>query len=166
MPDPGNEKPGSPDLTAEVERVVAEFQRRTLDNREGMFSRLIYLASLRDYNTGRYHHYGLETRYSSEAVGEALHRCHIRVFEELVALPLAVQTQDLISFFTSLQEEKARLVSAWQRLRSYRILPPEGCHPLARELFDKNLEIMLGVLRETELWPLLDEAHGDSDYLP
>jgi hypothetical protein len=166
MSDPGNQKPEPMDLAAEVERVMAEFQRRTLDDMDGMFSRLIYLASLRDYNTGRYHHYGLETRYASEAVDQALHRCHIKVFEELVALPLAEQTQDLIGFFTSLQEEKARLVSAWQRLRSYRILPPEGCHPLARELFDKNLEIMLGVLRETDLWPLLDETHGDSDYLP
>jgi hypothetical protein len=166
MPQPENENSATQALSAEVELVAADFQRRTLDELGGMFNRLIYLASLRDYSTGRYHHYGLETRYSSQAVDQALRQCHVKIFEELVALPLATQTQDLISFFSSLREEKSRLVAAWQRLRSYKILTPEGCHPLARELFDKNLEIMLGVLRETELWPLLDDAHGDPDNLP
>ena len=154
------------ELANEVERVLTDFQRHTLDEMRGQFNKLIYLASLRDYNTGRYHHYGLETRYSSRAVDQALHRCHLRVFEDLVATPLSEQTQDLVNFFESLKEERARLVEAWQRLRSYQILPPENCHPLARQLFDKNIEIMLGVLRETELWGLLRDPHGDSDDLP
>lgn len=58
------------------------------------------------------------------------------------------------------------MIDAWQRLRSYRVLPPEKCHPLARQLFDKNIEVILGVLRETDLWPLLDEPHRDSHHLP
>ena len=33
-------------------------------------------------------------------------------------------------------------------------------------LFDNNLEIMLRVLRETDLWELLHEPHGYSDDLP
>jgi hypothetical protein len=37
---------------------------------------------------------------------------------------------------------------------------------LARELFDKNIEIMLKILRETDLWPLLHDPHGHSDDLP
>jgi len=150
----------------EVESLVRDFDERTLVGLEGHFSQLVYLASLRDYNTGRYHHYGLETRYAAEVVDEGLHQCHARVFEELVALPLKEQTEDLLNFFESLKEDKARLVGVWRRLRSYQILPPEDCHPLARELFDKNLEIMLRILRETDLWPLLHDAHRDADDLP
>lgn len=161
----GDEAPDPSQLASQVERVLADFRRNSLDALEGRFARLIYLASLRDYNTGRYHHYGLESRYSSEAVDRALRQCHIDVFEELVALPLKVQTDDLINFFELLKEEKARLIEAWQRLRSYHVLPPEGCHPLSRELFDKNIEIILRILRETELWPLLHDPHGDSDDL-
>ena len=52
------------------------------------------------------------------------------------------------------------------RLRSYQILPPAGCHPPARELFDKNIEIMLRILCETDLWPLLHDSHRDADDLP
>jgi hypothetical protein len=150
----------------EVARVVRDFQDRTLEAVKGNFNRLIYLASLRDHNTGRYHHYGLETRHSSEAVDEALTWCHARVFEALVAQPLQEQTQDLLRFFASLKTDKSRLVEVWQRLRAYQILPPEDCHPLARELFTKNVEIILQVLRATDLWELLDDPHRDADDLP
>ena len=150
----------------ELERLMRDFEERTLAVMEGQFSRLVYLASLRDYNTGRYHHYGLESRYAMEAVDEGLHQCHERVFEELVALPLKEQTEDLLNFFESLKEDKSRLVMVWKRLKSYQILAPERCHPLARELFDRNIDIMLRILRETDLWPLLHDAHGDADDLP
>jgi hypothetical protein len=150
----------------EVERVVRDFEERTLVGREGYFSRLVYLASLRDYNTGRYHHYGLEERYAADAVDEGLRQCHVRVFEELVGLPLKEQTEDLLDFFESLKEDRTRLVRVWKGLKSYQILPPEDCHPLARELFDKNIEIMLRILRETDLWPLLHDSHRDADDLP
>jgi hypothetical protein len=150
----------------EVERLVLDFEDRTLAGIKGHFSQLVYLASLRDYNTARYHHYGLETRYSAEVIDEGLRQCHVRLFEEVVSLPLKEQTEDLLNFFESLKEDKTRLVAVWKRLKSYQILPPEDCHPLARELFDKNIEIMLRILRETDLWPLLHDAHRDADDLP
>jgi hypothetical protein len=161
-PRPGLDRP----LETRVERVVTDVQSRTLDLLEGKFSRLIYLASLRDHNTGRYHHYGLETRHPTEAVDEGLRRCHATVFESLIELTLEEQTQDLLNFFESLKEEKGRLVEVWGRLQSYKILPPENCHPLARELFDANMVIILRILRETELWELLRDSHGDADHLP
>jgi hypothetical protein len=153
-------------LVQEAEQVFQDFQGHTLEGMPGSFNRLIYVASLRDYNTGRYHHYGLENRYSSEAVDEGLRRCHAQTFEALVTLPLQEQTQDLLRFFESLKAERSRLVEVWQRLRAYQMLPPEDCHPLARELFNKNVEIILEVLRATDLWELLDDPHRDADHLP
>jgi hypothetical protein len=150
----------------EVRRLVRDFEQRTLGVLPGYFSQLVYLASLRDYNTGRYHHYGLETRYGEAVVDAALRQSHQRVFDDLIALPLKEQTEDLLRFFESLKEDKARLVVVWKRLKSYQILPPEECHPLARELFERNLEVMLRILRETDLWPLLHDPHRDADDLP
>ena len=152
-------------LAQEVGQVVADFQVKTLGALEGRFNRLIYTASLRDYNTARYHHYGLENRYGSEAVDQGLRQCHINIFEELMALPLQDQTRDLIHFFESLKEDRSRMIEVWQRLKSYQVLPPENCHPLARQLFDKNIEVMLHVLRESDLWELLHEPHSHSDHL-
>jgi hypothetical protein len=150
----------------EVARLVRDFEQHSLTGLDGYFCKLVYLASLRDYNTGRYHHYGLEARYGVEVVHEGLRQCHVGVFEELVALPLKEQTEDLLDFFESLKEDKVRLVAVWRQLRSYQILPPEDCHPLARELFDKNIAIMLRILRETDLWPLLHDPHRHADNLP
>ncbi len=165
MPEDQIDNPNGSANQEEVERLVRDFEERTLSGLEGYFCQLVYLASLRDYNTGRYHHYGLESRYTTEAIDAGLRRCHVRIFEELVALPLKEQTEDLLSFFESLKEDKTRLVGVWKRLKSYQILPPEDCHPLARELFDKNIDIMLRILRETDLWPLLHDSHRDADDL-
>lgn len=149
----------------EIERVIEDVESRTLPEMRGYFSRLIYLASLRNYNTGRYHHEGLESRYSSEAIDEGLCRCHAKVFEKLLALDLGSQTQDLLGFFESLKEERSRLVETWQHLRSYKVLPPEKCAPLARDLFESNVEIILTILQQTDLWPLLHDPHRDADNL-
>jgi hypothetical protein len=150
----------------EVTRLMRDFEQRTLKEMHGHFSRLIYLASLRDYNTGWYRHYGLETRHSSQAVNEGLHRCHVKMFEEIVAMSLKEQTEELLNFFESLREEPSRLVEAWERLRAYQVLPPEDALPLARVLFNKNVELMLKLLKDTDLWPLLHDPHRDPDNLP
>ena len=121
---------------------------------------------MRDHNTGRYSHYGLETRFSAEAVDEGLRSLHGKIFHDVMRLSLEEQTREMIDFYRSQSEEKMRMVQAWQRLRSYQILLPEQCHPLARELFTKNFEIILRILEHTELWPLLDNAHGNSHNQP
>lgn len=154
------------DFERAAARAADDLENNTLEKMPGRFSRLVYLASLRDYNTGRYHHYGLETRYPAIAVDAAVHRLHIKVFEDLVSLPIAEQTQDLIGFFESLREDRTRLIETWRRLRSYQVLPPDNCHPLARQLFDKNIEVVLAVLRETDLWAVLYEAHSNPNHLP
>jgi len=166
MPDEVQDTHDPEAFEEEVRHLTRDFEERTLKEMEGRFRRLIYLASLRDYNTGRYHHYGLETRYPEAAVDAALRRCHLQTFEDLLGMSLQEQTEDLLTFFESLREEPTRLVEAWEGLRAYQILPPEDALPLARALFEKNIEIILKLLRETDLWPILHDPHGDPDDLP
>jgi hypothetical protein len=65
----------------------------------------------------------------------------VRVFEELVALPLKEETEDLLDFFESVKEGKARMVVVWTRLKSYQILPPVGGPPPARGLLTRTLRL-------------------------
>src|SRR2546428_4311441 len=92
---------------SEVEQVVTDFQSRTLARMEWHFSRLIYLSSLRDYNTGRYHHHGLESQHSSEALDVGLRRGDREGFDDLGTLPLKKETEDLVAFLNSPTEERS-----------------------------------------------------------
>src|SRR5436190_1559634 len=52
-----------------VEDALRDLRNRTLAKLDGDLARLVYLASTRDYNTGRYAHDGLSFRFS-ESVAE------------------------------------------------------------------------------------------------
>src|ERR1700730_1562452 len=94
----------------ERKRVAEDIRVKILEPMDCRFQKLIYLTSLRDNNTARYHHPGLEALYGSGTAEEGLRECHIKVFEDLIALPLRDQTRDLIQFFDSLREARARMI--------------------------------------------------------
>ena len=80
------------DVPAKGKDVLAaaqDLRRRTLAQMPQALERLIYLSSMRDYNTGLYRHEGLALRFSEEAACEALADCHREAFRELVACSLA-----------------------------------------------------------------------------
>src|ERR1700757_4293872 len=66
-----------------VEEALRDLEVRTLANLDGDFARLIYLASTRDYNSGRYEHDGLSFRFSKQVAEEALGAAHREVFVSL-----------------------------------------------------------------------------------
>ena len=133
---------------AELVRVIsAEVEGLTLSEINTSFERLIYFASLRDYLTGRYFHDGIMVRYSNEeAMHEALSLCHSRCFSFFLDLTLEEQAREVAGALQSEGEAHAEYVETWRRLRSFEILHPENCHPLARELFARNLELILKLL--------------------
>ena len=61
---------------ADVLAASEDLRRRTLPQTSGALDRMIYLASMRDYNTGLYEHQGLAARFSAEVACEALADCH------------------------------------------------------------------------------------------
>ena len=67
----------------------------------GALDRLIYLASMRDYNTGLYVHQGLAARFSAEVACEALADCHQECFRELISLELKDLTEQLNVYMRS-----------------------------------------------------------------
>ena len=69
----------------DVQEAAEDLRHRTLSALPQSLDRLIYLASMRDYNTGLYYHDGLAARFSQEVACEALADCHREVFRQLVA---------------------------------------------------------------------------------
>jgi hypothetical protein len=72
----------------DVEAAREDLNKRTLAKIRLDFARLIYLASTRDYNTGRYYHDGLAFQFSEAVAAQALSDAHEEVFTDLALSPL------------------------------------------------------------------------------
>ena len=121
--------------------------RRTLSGMQCELARLIYLASTRDYNSGVYHHDGLEARYGAAPARIALQAAHKDIFYRLAALSLAELVEELDTYVRVSREAPGGLIHAWQELEPYRVAVPMGVDPTAVQLFLSNVRVALEVLR-------------------
>jgi len=76
--------------------AAADLWRNTLSQIPTTFGRLIYLASLRDQNTGAYHHHGLAQLFDEEQANQTLRQSHNQVFSEWLCFNLEQQKKDLL----------------------------------------------------------------------
>ncbi len=129
-----------------VQEAYDDFLRRTLAKISGGLARLIYFASMRDCNTGKYRHDGLAARFSAAAAGEALEMAHREIFYTVAALPLHEIVHQMQTYFESSHEAQAELLRAWRRLEPYRIAIPLDVNPAAAALFISNVKLALAVL--------------------
>jgi hypothetical protein len=127
--------------------VVEDFTLTTLEGLPGSYSRLVYLASLRDLSSGRYEHAGLAVLYPSEAIQQALEMCHEQIFERILESPLEDQEKDLRVCFESMAEGPRQAIAHWYRLEAYRVLMPEHAPHYLKELFCSNVRALLEILQ-------------------
>src|SRR4029077_1614771 len=137
----------------DVIAATEDLRRRTLPHAPRALDRLIYLASMRDYNTGLYHHEGLAARFSPEVACEALADCHREAFRELLLEPLKDLVEQLETYMISTRSEPLDFISTWKDLAPYRIAIPVGTDSLAVELLFSNLKIALAILERQQTQP-------------
>lgn len=130
-----------------VREAANDMRHRTLSKIRRPFDRLIYLASLRDYNTGLYYHEGLAARFSQDVACEALADCHREVFRELFAASLEQLVEQLEAYAVSTHAARGDFIAAWQGLEPYRVAVPAETDPVSAELFFSNLRVALAVLQ-------------------
>jgi len=131
----------------EIEAAVDDLQSRTLGALSTDLTRLVYLSSTRDYNTGEYQHAGLADRYGAAAAQKALARCHEEVFQSLLATGLRDLARQLEEYIASTGAEQEKVLDAWRRLQAYRILIPAGCDEWSADFFASNIKIALEAVR-------------------
>lgn len=141
-----NAVPGMKSL--DVQRAVRDMKERTLEFIPGQFARLVYLASTRDYSTGRYYHDGLAFKFTSEAAQLAIEIVHREAFEVLVYSPLEVFVKELEVFINSTHVEPKQVLETWKKFQPYHVVIPHECDSVASELFYSNVRIALAVLGE------------------
>jgi hypothetical protein len=120
---------------------------RSLSKISGDLSRLVYLASTRDYNTGHYHHEGLSARFGVEEARAALETAHREVFDRLTSCSLQDLARQLEIYVRKSREAPGEVVHAWQELEPYRIAMPMDADPAAVQLLLSNIKVALKVLQ-------------------
>lgn len=120
---------------------------RTLSRIPTQFGRLVYLASLRNANTGRYQHFGLSQIYGDAEANRALRISHERVFAKWLNFSLEEQKTEIESYIDSIEDDRGAVLEAWRSLSPYQNLPPAGAGDAERHLYSSDLEIILELLR-------------------
>jgi len=142
--------PNSPLKLVDLDAQMAyeDLWSRTLSRISGDLNRLIYVASTRDYNSGRYHHAGLETHFGFVAVRQALEAAHRELFWKLSRSCLKDLVSELELYMQSSGESPDDLLRAWRSLQPYRVAIPLDVDPLAAHLLLSNLKLGLEVLQK------------------
>ena len=132
---------------APVRQAMRDFVARSLDGISNEFAKLIWLASMRDYNTGQYQHDGLSQSFSPEVAAAALEQCHVEVFRHLSRNSLRDLVDQLDRYVAETGAEPAEVIDAWQKLEPYRVAIPAEYEPLSAQMFFSNVRTALTILR-------------------
>jgi len=131
----------------DIEPAVIDLRNRTLSRLQGDFSRLVYLASSRDCNTGKYYHDGLAFHFGEMVVSRAFAECHREVFDRLVYASLEELIEELSNYISSTDERAEEFLKSWKHLGSYRVTIPSECDELEAEVFLSNVKMALAILQ-------------------
>jgi hypothetical protein len=129
--------PGS--LTEYVSQTVLE----TLPND---LTRMIYLASLRDCNSGMYLHPELSHQRGIQAADGALRACHEQIFRRLLTTGLAQYVIQLQEYIRFTRGEILTVLKTWKSLQAYRATVPVSAVATSTELYFLNVAIALEVV--------------------
>ena len=127
--------------------ISSETGLRELSHIETSYGRLVYLASLRNPDNGRYEHYGSETSVPS-VVNKELVRLHEEIFREWVTYTLERKKADIELYIAGIESvDPAELISTWLRLTPYKNLVPAAIQGPERQKHVSDFEAILGMLK-------------------
>jgi hypothetical protein len=138
----------------DVVRAAEDIRRRTLSDVKDPLDQLIYLASMRDYNTGLYYHAGLSMRFGDDVACEALALCHREAYWLLIASPIKDVVAQLESYAARSGASAGEMIATWKSLEPYRVAVPSQTDPLATDFVCSNVSIALSILESRLPGPL------------
>jgi hypothetical protein len=127
-----------------VDDVAREAGLNTFPND---LTRMLYLASLRDCNSGGYLHPQLSPRIGTEVADQALGACHDQVFQRLLTTPISEYVVQLEEYIRYTKAERRTVLNTWQSLQAYRATVPVLVPPVYCDLFCLNIELALTILK-------------------
>jgi len=138
--------PGISDGERGLTAVTADILRALTISLPNDLSRLIFLATLRDNNSGHYYHPEVAQRFSSEVADQAMLACHRQIYEHVVGLALEDLTDQLDAYLATVRAPKERSIESWTKLRAYRATIPMDTDPISAEIFFMKVGVAVAIL--------------------
>lgn len=120
-----------------------------LDTFPNDLTRMLYLASLRDCNSGCYRHAHLSPRMGTEMADRGLHACHVEIFRRLLTTPPSEYVLQLEEYIRYTRTDRFALLGTWQTLQAYRATVPVRSTSLYCQIFFLNVELALLIVSAT-----------------
>jgi|SRR5450755_395785 hypothetical protein len=128
-------------------RTLADYVSETvLKHLPNDLTRMIYLASLRDCNSGMYLHPELSHQRGVQAADGALRACHEQVFRRLLTTRLAEYVVQLQEYIRYTRGEIFTVLKTWRSLQAYRATVPMSALATSTELYFLNVAVALEVV--------------------
>jgi hypothetical protein len=127
--------------------AISDLWRNTLSQIPAVFGRLVYLAALRDPNSGKYEHHGLALVFGESESDRALRRSHVQTFSEWLCFDLEQQKADLDLYLSALMDDRRRVIDTWLRVEPFRTLIPGSATKAESELYLTDFRVLLELLR-------------------
>lgn len=127
--------------------IAEESWVRDLYQVETAYGRLVYLANLRNPDSGRYEHFGVDASAAGSA-NRSLKSLHEAIFREWVSFPLESKMEDIELYIAGIDRADYReLIDAWLRLTPYKNLVPGAIQGPERQKHISDFEAILGLLK-------------------
>src|SRR4051812_38669397 len=127
--------------------AVADLCRNTLAQIPSYYGRLVYLAGLRNADSGKYEHHGLALVFGDVESDKALRKMHLVTFQGWLGFSLEQQRTDLDVYLSNLEPTRKVTVETWSRLAPYRALMPAHARRSEKALFLSDFEALLALMQ-------------------
>lgn len=127
--------------------ATSDLWRRTLSQIPSIFGRLVYLAGLRNVNTGKYEHHGLALVFGEDEANRALKKSHAHTFQEWLAFNIEQQKADLSLYLSSLATDRRTILENWAQETPYRNLVPGSIRAAEKRLYLADLTAILELMK-------------------
>jgi len=134
-----------------LDAVIRHAKELILADLPNDLTKVVYLASLRDCNTGHYFHPQISRQNDSTSASHALRLCHEEVFARLMVMPLSEYVTQLGGYICYARADEARVIDTWKSLAAYRATVPLQASALDAEFFFGSVEAALVVLQARRL---------------
>ncbi|HEY6391760.1 MAG TPA: hypothetical protein VIX89_10810 [Bryobacteraceae bacterium] len=151
------------DLGALDGTAKSDLWRNTLSRISSVFGRLVYLAKLRNSNSGQYEHYGLTIVFGDLEAHRALKKSHRETFSEWISFSIERQKSDLELYFSDQPEDQRTILKTWEKLQPYRNFPPTAAKDVEKKLYLADLRAILAVLKNASDRNASDAGDPDPD---